>query len=582
MLVYGDQSERSEPEIVARAVNRELDSIAQMASGLKRHSKLVGALIETGKLLQGIADARFAQANRDCRTPRGDALEHALASLARALCRSWDSGFNEIGPLPRLQTAPDWPARVDMRVPEGYAFYALYPEAYIEAARRLKLSAAPRVIGIRSIGTSLGAIVAAAIGAQTPMTVRPFGDPFDRRIALDESLERELLKGHAHYIIVDEGPGQSGSSFGAVVDWLQERGIPLDRIALLPSHSGPPGSHASEPRFQTWRTVQKQVGDFADRWPELVTNWCATEIGELDETPEDISGGGWRRLLWRSEEEWPAVVPAWERRKFLLRSAGETFVAKFAGLGRIGDEKLAIAGTLRCEGLVPEPTALVHGFLVERWYEDAAPLAITDQPLAEIGRYIGTRARLLPAVSGSGATADELLRMARRNVSLEFGEEATRALDPWERRTAELDRRIVRVRTDNRLDRHEWLRTASGALIKSDALDHHQAHDLIGCQDVAWDAAAALVEFAVAEDRSGELIGAIEDWFGSELDRDLLAFYRVAYLAFRLGSARLGAEMTADTAERRRIDARGDCYAAELQHLLESSSPATRPESLVG
>lgn len=582
MLVYGDRREHADPTALARKINRELECIAEMAAGIERHGRLVGALIDTGKLLQGIADAAFEEEKRDRRDTSIGELCDALMAVARAVCRSWDSRFDQPGALPRLEVGHQWPPKIELRVPEGYAFYAVYPEAYLEAARRLRLNAAPRVIGIRSIGASLAAIVAAALDAPAPVIVRPFGNPFERRIAMDEALERELLDGDVHYVIVDEGPGQSGSSFGGAVDWLRQRGVPLQRIALLPSHSGSPGPQASEAHLQMWRSVQQQAGDLGDHWPELIGDWCSAAIGPLDEPPEDISGGAWRRLCWRREDEWPATVPGWERRKLLLRSGGETFVAKFAGLGAIGQEKLAIAGTLRREGLVPEPIALVHGYLVERWYDDAQPLGGTERPLPEIARYVGMRARLLPAVSGSGASVDELLRMARRNIALEFGDDATRFLKSWESRADDLERRIVRVRTDNRLDRHEWLRSASGALIKSDALDHHQSHDLIGCQDIAWDAAGALVEFDASPERAAELIAAIEHWSGGAIDRELLAFCHMAYAAFRLGHARLGASMAGDIAERARIDRRGDRYAAELQHLLASSAAGTRPECLVG
>jgi hypothetical protein len=580
MLVYGDHRERAEPDGLVRDINRELQSIVGMPSGLQRHSRLVGALITAGELLQGIEDDAFSKTECDGRDTSTDALRNSLVSLGRAVCRSWDTGFQQLEAVSPFEAARGWPAQIDVRIPEGYAFYALYPEAYVEAARRVKLTGPPRVIGIRSIGTSLAAVVAAALGAPFA-TVRPFGDPFDRKIALDAQLEREVLADDAHYIIVDEGPGQSGSSFAAVVDWLRERGVPLDRIALLPSHDGPPAPAATQARLHLWREVQRQVGDFGDRWIELIARWCGSTIGDLDEAPKDISGGAWRRLVSPRADEWPAVVPAWERRKFLLRSSGDTFVAKFAGLGRIGEEKLAIAGTLRCEGLVPEPIALAHGFLIQRWYEDAAPVVDGEQPLGEVGRYIGTRARLLPAASGSGATIGELLRMVRRNICLEFGEEAALLVDRWESRAADLERRVVRVRTDNKLDRHEWLRTGSGALIKADALDHCQAHDLIGCQDVAWDAVGALIEFDVPQRRSGELIEAIKHWSGSGVDTELLAFYRLAYLAFHLGQARLGASVTTDRSERVRIQRRGDHYASELQDLLEGSGAATRPETLV-
>lgn len=582
MLVYGDHCERGDPRQRARDINRRLERVEATAGGLQRHSLLVASAIETGQLLQGLADAAFAQDNRDRRTDAVDALSGTLAQMARALCRSWDSGFREQMALARVELRADWPGEIETRVPEGFAYYAVYPEAYIEAARRLKLAAPARVIGIRSIGTTLGAVVAAALDAPAPLTVRPFGDPFDRKIALDPALERELLEREAHYVIVDEGPGQSGSSFGAVADWLTKRGIQADRIAVLPSHAGQPGPAATEQRRRWWRSVQRQVGDFGDSWPALIADWSSAVVGPLDAPPEDISGGAWRRLRFATEEEWPAVVPAWERRKFLLRAGGEPFLVKFAGLGRCGEEKLAVARALHGEGFIPEPIAVAHGFMVERWCTDASSLDPGERPVGEIARYVGTRARLLPATSGSGASAAGLLEMVTRNISLEFGEQATAALAPWRARAADLDCRIVRVHTDNKLDRQEWLRSASGALIKTDALDHHQGHDLIGCQDVAWDCAGAIAEFDLRQADTEQLVEAVGEWSGGSVDRSLLDFTRVAYLAFRLGQARLGATMVFDVAERRRLALRGDRYALELQHLLESTTAATRPKSLVG
>ena len=582
MLVYGDHCVSDDPRQRAREIDRRLEAVETMAAGLQRHARLVAALVEAGQLLQGLADADFAQRQVDRRTAATYELSAALLEMARAVCRSWDTGFEELAPLPRVQARPAWPDEVRVRVPEGFAYYGVYPEAYIAAARRLALRAPPRVVGIRSIGTTLGAVVAAALDAPAPVTVRPFGEAFDRKIAIAPELGRELLQGEAHYVVVDEGPGQSGSSFGAVAEWLQERGVPLERIAVLPSHSGTPGPAAAEERRRWWRSVQRQVGDFGERWPELVGRWSSDLAGPLDEPARDISGGAWRGLRHPCDRQWPAAVPAWERRKFLLRAGGEALIAKFAGLGRLGEDKLTVARTLGSESFVPEPLGIAHGFLVERWHEHASPLAEDEQPVRELARYIGTRARLLPAASGSGASAGKLLEMARRNVSLELGEEWARALDPWQGRASDLDRRIVRVRTDNKLDRQEWLRTASGALIKTDAIDHHQAHDLVGCQDVAWDCAGAIVEFELDAMQADQLVAAVAEWAGGAVDRELLDFCLVAYLAFRLGQWRLGETMICDNSEARRVRLRGNRYAIELQHLLESSCAPTRAESLVG
>ena len=59
------------------------------------------------------------------------------------------------------------PPEIEISVPEGFAYYALDPELYRIAARRFRDEARPErvaVIGIRSIGTTLGAIVASELG----------------------------------------------------------------------------------------------------------------------------------------------------------------------------------------------------------------------------------------------------------------------------------------------------------------------------------------------------------------------------------------------------------------------------------
>jgi hypothetical protein len=385
-----------------------------------------------------------------------------------------------------------------------------------------------------------------------------------------------------HYIIVDEGPGQSGSSFAAVAECLKARGVAPDRIAVMPSHGGPPGASAPEERRRWWRQTQRETGDFGERWPELIGRWVETSIGPLNDPPRDMSVGIWRSLRHPLKRDWPAAVPAWERRKYLVSASGEQFLVKFAGLGAVGEEKLKIARVLHSEGFVPEALGTVHGFLVERWCGDASPLAANERPVGEIARYLGTRAKLLPARTDSGASIDALLVMIRRNVSLELGDAYTSTLNAWKERTADLQRQVVRVRTDNKLDRHEWLRSASGALIKTDALDHHCAHDLVGCQDLAWDCAGAIVEFDMDQNERRQFVAAAEYWAGRAIDLDLLHFCRIAYLAFRLGQARFGETTVSDSSELRRLRIQGDRYAVELQHLLESTGTATRHESSVG
>jgi hypothetical protein len=479
--------------------------------------------VETGRLVQGLADAHAST----------DELNFFLCRLARSVVRSHDTRFSDMGEPPPVPPG-DLPQQVDLTVPEGFAYYAVYPEAYADAARRLKLVAPPRVIGIRSIGTTLGAVVAAALDAPAPISVRPFGDPFARRV----ELPAEVAEGDVHYVIVDEGPGLSGSSFGSVADWLQQRGVPLEQIAFLPSHGGDLGSRASDAHRERWRRAQRVAAEF--------------DAGFLFEVFGPL-------------KEFSTGSP-WERRKFLAMHLGRPVLLKFAGLGRIGAQKLEIAHSLFADGLVPAPLGLMHGFIVERWHEDATTLGDREVPVAKIARYIAARLRLPPAAPCSGASIGELLEMTMRNATLELGEHTASALNWWKEHVDDLERRVFRIPTDNKLDRAEWLRTSAGALIKTDALDHHCGHDLIGCQDVAWDLAGAIVEFDLDHVSAGELVRSAN----LEVDRELLHFCLVAYPAFRLGRARLGGEKVA--AER---------YAARLRRLLELTKSAKPLESLV-
>jgi hypothetical protein len=529
MLVYGDHSEFAASAERLERIADQLAAISGMPPGIDRHAKLVGTLIEAGQLLQGVADAGGST----------DELDSFVYALARAVVRSFDSAFEEIGGLP-----PVPPVRlseeVELRLPEGFAFYAVYPEAYIVAARKLRLVGRPRVIGIRSIGTTLAALVAAALDAPTPLTVRPFGDPFARQV----DLPRELIEADAHYLIVDEGPGLSGSSFGAVADWLEDRGVPLERIALLPSHSGDIGTQGSVRHRHRWSRAQRVAA-------ELDTGFLIERFGPL----EAFATGG-----------------AWERLKIIGTQEGKRVLLKFAGLGAIGERKLAMARALHAAGFTAKPVGLVHGFLVERWCGDAAPLQPGEKPVEEIAAYVGARARLFPANGKEGASLERLLEMCRRNLSLALGEEAASAVAMWRPKLEALARRVVRVRTDNKLDSGEWLRLPGGRLLKTDALDHHCAHDLIGCQDVAWDVAGAIVEFDLTEPECARLVRATERSAGRHVDPELLSFCRLAYCCFRLGRASL-----AD--EREEVDRYAAAAHAQLhQHVCRG----TRQDSLVG
>jgi hypothetical protein len=302
--------------------------------------------------------------------------------------------------------------------------------------------------------------------------------------------------------------------------------------------------------------------------------WVTDLIGPPEGPLEDISGGAWRAHRFHDEPEWPPCHVQQERRKFLLHAGGKTWLLKFVGLGRHGTEKLELAQSLHIGGFAPEPAGYRHGFLVERWMGDArpvAPAAVDRAALVErLGSYIGFRARTFPAQPEQGASLTELFHMAGHNAASGLDEEAASFLDPWRSMLAGLESGVRRVRTDNRLHPWEWLHTTDGRLIKTDALDHHAAHDLVGCQDPAWDIVGAKVEFDLSNDEVSALCEVFERVAQRPVSRSLLAFYLVCYTAFQLGHWSLAADsLVGFPMEALRTRAVADRYERTLRQALQ-------------
>nr|MBA3325991.1 hypothetical protein [Paracoccaceae bacterium] len=414
MIVYGDSMRPADPADVCRSITATLEALAAPGrTGIDRHAALVHAFVAASELVQGLADAEFEARGCDARSRVQDSGMRLLMHLARAIARSWHGGLCEPDGLPAeaadLLAALEMPDAIWVSKAEGYRHYALYPETYLLAARGSGLGRGTRVVGIRSIGVGLAALVAAALRAPPPISVRPTGHPFRRRIDAARELSDEVrAAGAVEFAIVDEGPGLSGSSFAAVQDWLQACGVAPRRIHLFPSHPGPPGPEASPACRDAWLRSSRRHVAFetalldAPEPSHRLGSWVAELIGPLDEPLQDISGGAWRGLRYARAADWPSADPRVERRKFLAHSGGRAWLVKFAGLGADGARKLATARLLDAAGLAPEVAGLRHGFLVERWLE-GAPLDAVAVPrqrlLRALGAYLGFRARL-PAPEG--------------------------------------------------------------------------------------------------------------------------------------------------------------------------------------
>lgn len=578
MLVYGDVERTETVGDRQRAIEAQLDRVSALPPGGERHEALAAAFIGASELIQGLVDADFQARGFDALSPVHVDGIACLSVLAHGLAQSWRSGFSQGAPPDMVRDKLrgfDPGLTIRTKRAEGYAFYALYPESYVAAAARSGLGPGTQVIGIRSIGAGLAALVAATLGAGPPLTLRPVGHPYHRQVQVDPEIIGRLTRNpDAAFAIVDEGPGLSGSSFGAVADWLEAAGVSRERIHFFPSHPGPLGPQASSGHRERWDRARRHwvgMDELLCGAENHLACWVESIVGPLTGELEDVSGGAWRLRRYPDPTLWPAANLQQERRKFLARTQGATWLVKFAGLGDSGLDKHARARRLHQAGFTPEVAGYRHGFLIERWHDDASSLdrAPIDSVrlVRRIAPYLAFRARHFPAEAHEGASLADLRAMALHNTRQGLGETAARALDDTLAGPDALSGAVNRVSTDNRMLPWEWLVTGDRA-IKTDALDHCMAHDLVGCQDITWDIAAAAVEFGLSETDTRHLCDIVERDSTLPVSPGLLAFMRACYLAFQLGAHTMAAEALQGSCEEHRLRTAAARYAALLQDHL--------------
>lgn len=583
MIVFRDQRNWVEPSRMLSALR---EAALRLAGGSPHHDAVLELLIEMGTLEGGLDDAIFADA--DGVHPTARRLRETSCALAHALWHTWRDQNHEAKPwveqaaaaLAYLEQQP-MPAKVQIGVPEGYAYYGVYPEMYFEAARRCARALGPFnavCLGLRSIGTSLSAAVAGALeelGCQVASyTLRPRGHPFDRRPILDSQLKTVLQSERdALFLIVDEGPGISGSSLVGTAELLSELGIASERIMLFPSWSTDGSSLRSPAARARWHSFRQFVGSFEEAWLDSGRLSGILPPGRL----RDLSAGGWRDLLYEDSDEFPAVQQQHERRKYLLEpssnygSASDPCWLSFAGLGARGRSKLLRAEQLAAAGFTPAPERVAHGFLV-RAYMPGAPVdareGVNPKLLESMASYLAYIAREHPVEPS--VTAATMREMIATNVAEGLGQEW---LSLVERRFPSSASFCCErpVALDGRMQPHEWIRT-SGGYLKTDAVDHHDDHFFPGCQDIAWDVAAACLEFRLQPEARQRLVRRYGQLSGDRTIAARLPTHAVAYLAFRLGYATLAANTLEDTPDGRRFVAAAEHYDRLLRMELSNGS----------
>ena len=567
MIVYRRQQRDVEP---ARLL-RDLEHDALQLGPRPRHTAIVSLLIDLGVAESGILDAVHPEVDEESELDRR--FEVAALAAGGLLVSSWRGRHEDLPTwcaelgrgIGAIRSLP-LPARCSISDPEGYAQYGVWPEAYTASTLRLVKELRPvRVVclGLRSIGTSLSAVVAATLQAEgCPVerhTLRPRGHPFERRPALGTGLASRLSEesDRSHFLVVDEGPGLSGSSFAGVAERLSALGIPDERIVLLPSWQTDGTALKSEVARRRWARHPRFVTTFGPIWPAPAPPAELPTAAGLT----DFSAGRWREQLLPPGRPWPAVHPQHERLKVVT---GGRWCA-FAGLGRFGARTLELQAELAEARFSPKPFSLDQGMLIREMVRGTAlsPEAVDAPTLARVADYLDYRSRCLPADADDRG---ELTEMVLLNVGEAGGAELAR-LARRRLGASGFPGGAPPIALDARMQPHEWLRTGTG-LLKVDATDHHADHFYPGTGDVAWDLAGAVVELELGEDGRAALI---RQYRAQSQDLDIarrLPGYLVAYLAFRIGYAGLAEETLPGSEEGRRFAALKRRYAAGLEREL--------------
>lgn len=396
------------------------------------------ALVACGEIESALADAG------------GPSIAHATDAYARRL-------LGESVATPKLD-ARAWPDPLVLGTPEGFAYYALDPLAFAAAMTEVP-GQDVLVVGVRSIGTTLSAIAAAALTARgvraERVTVRPDGPASARRLG-DVTLARD----YESVLVVDEGPGLSGSTLLAAAEAYARAGARRVIIVCTRPPAGLPVSSAA--RFRAFRAIVASAP---------VPRPKGKEVG----------GGRWRSV--HGMPNAPAC-PAFERPKVLVEARGRSDEGgrlwKYDGLGLA-----AMGARERARALADERISMAcqdegSGWHSTRW--QGRPLESRELDAGVIDAIVRS---CVVRTRWARPPTDPLRPVIVKNARLLFGMD--------EREIAPLDVTSPAL-VDGRLAPHEFLRVGD-QLFKTDALTHGDDHFFPGPTDIAWDLAGAIVEW---------------------------------------------------------------------------------------
>jgi hypothetical protein len=530
------------------ALLRRLERISEDLEREPGSDDLVETLLRAGELECAVADADCAPLGTY--TDLTDHLAERLVGrnlgsephLAR-LASPWHWQV-ELRPLQKALAAAPIPHVLCISAPEGFAYYALHPLAFAEVVSKIAAPAGCMAfIGIRSIGTTLSAMTAAAARARGlwagRITVRPAGDPYNRRteFSLQQSqfIERARQAG-AVFLVVDEGPGLSGSSFLSVADALERAGVSSDEIVLVCGH---------EPDIHAFRAEDGPRRAQRFRWMPVSPEPRRPAGAEVF-----VGGGQWRPCLFSDRMLWPASWINFERVKYLSAGKGSHKLFKFLGLGDYGKRVLERENTIAAAGFGPWVQSERDGFASYSWIP-GRPMAAEDlsrQELERLAAYCAFRCGAFPGEPTDPAALQHMAEHNLHELKLEL---------PVELRVARP------VMADGRMQSHEWLRADEGRMLKTDSGSHGDDHFFPGVTDIAWDLAGAIVEWRMNAEQVESFLDLYRRAGGDDASSRIGGFV-TAYAAFRSAYCRMAANALQGSDEQARLEEAAAQYAATL------------------
>ena len=539
MYVFRDGRRRVSGRELLHALIAELRQLPANAAG----DHLIPALIRAGELESGTADS--LEASAECLTKTASATD----AIARAFVRRHPLANREqlIATLAALEV----PATLWNSPLEGFAYYGLHPRSYADLADALPAPGQVAVIGIRSIGCTLSAVVLAALRAREVfaerISVRPAGHPFDRKTQLSPEQRQWLTKfqSSSQYFICDEGPGLSGSSFLSTAEALVEAGADIDAAGI---------------HFLCSRSVEPELlraRDGARRWGRFGAR-VISFLHHLEEPGQWIGGGDWRShpLIVNGHgrgAHQPAVWTHMERAKFLSRDGRRLY--KFEGFGHYGEAAQHNGELLAEHKFAPRPLRRSHnGFACYEFVKGrhASATELSESWLRRFAEYCDLRQKNFPAPHVDGNVDPEMTvpGMCAANLREAFSCEADFfSLLPLERP----------VLSDSRMMPHEWLITDSGSLVKVDGASHGDDHFFPGPCDIAWDLAGLTVEWGLPPHATDFMCNEYRRLSGDS-PAARLPGYILAYSLFRTGYCQMAAEALAGTPEAPGLEAAHASY----------------------